>query len=612
MHFSGEVSKSLQLKINVESRPKDDDIPGTAALREPIICQKSFQNDGTFVGFKQLNVPFVDIRNSEKSLRYFFPSSDENNINSRLKDSATLTNLVENSLNPDSKHSVEIILEQVKKLSTVQKLLLYLKLPSGKEVPSPLKQPTNPLGSRPEISQTIAWIKTHLRPEKETSLPKQDVYNEYQEYCSINQIKPLSTADFGKVMKQVYPNIRPRRLGTRGNSRYCYADSSFIQSCKISKQMESKKSLDGEKRKTEDDSNSTIQTPPERCKGKKARKGSSGSATKKSPLQENSSTSEAKKQRSESSPCVSTSKIKVSELPPIPALKRLKSNQPNKTGRESEFLENGNSLEQEEELLKYFQRPSPDDEPKVSQLRMLLERSKTDDKTARRRVSFEVVPESPNSQKKFSFVPISPISNSPFISPKSIASPQQRVMQRSSSVNCFNKGMARKEIPLLQNMMQSRYESGPSEINRSQSVPTTQLPQITPVPSEATDFDINTDTDSSNLLVMDDSSSSLMIDSTINNDNLNQILNIINEMDISKLSRSYPNTPTYTHDPIVSGLPADACKPIQESLTLAVQPREDEPHTNLFDDCSSLNIYCEGDALNNLAREVGRLDADVI
>lgn len=38
-----------------------------------------------------------------------------------------------------------------------------------------------------------------------------------------NSMKPLSTADFGKVMKQVYPRVRPRRLGTRGNSRYCYA-----------------------------------------------------------------------------------------------------------------------------------------------------------------------------------------------------------------------------------------------------------------------------------------------------------------------------------------------------------------------------------------------------
>lgn len=42
-------------------------------------------------------------------------------------------------------------------------------------------------------------------------------------YCTRNSMKPLSTADFGKVMKQVYPRVRPRRLGTRGNSRYCYA-----------------------------------------------------------------------------------------------------------------------------------------------------------------------------------------------------------------------------------------------------------------------------------------------------------------------------------------------------------------------------------------------------
>jgi RFX DNA-binding domain len=42
-------------------------------------------------------------------------------------------------------------------------------------------------------------------------------------YCTRCDIKPLSTADFGKVMKQVFPGIRPRRLGTRGNSRYCYA-----------------------------------------------------------------------------------------------------------------------------------------------------------------------------------------------------------------------------------------------------------------------------------------------------------------------------------------------------------------------------------------------------
>ena len=84
-------------------------------------------------------------------------------------------------------------------------------------------RPLNPLGSRFEIHQTITWIRTHLEEDQDVSLPKQDVYDEYISYCNSNTMKPLSTADFGKVMKQVFPRVRPRRLGTRGNSRYCYA-----------------------------------------------------------------------------------------------------------------------------------------------------------------------------------------------------------------------------------------------------------------------------------------------------------------------------------------------------------------------------------------------------
>ena len=37
------------------------------------------------------------------------------------------------------------------------------------------------------------------------------------------KIEPLCVADFGKVIKSVFKNIRPRRLGQRGNSRYCYS-----------------------------------------------------------------------------------------------------------------------------------------------------------------------------------------------------------------------------------------------------------------------------------------------------------------------------------------------------------------------------------------------------
>lgn len=40
-------------------------------------------------------------------------------------------------------------------------------------------RPLNPLGSRPEILQTVVWIQTHLEEDVEVSLPKQEVYEEY-------------------------------------------------------------------------------------------------------------------------------------------------------------------------------------------------------------------------------------------------------------------------------------------------------------------------------------------------------------------------------------------------------------------------------------------------
>lgn len=64
-------------------------------------------------------------------------------------------------------------------LSTHEKYLLHLKLFQINNVEDPLRQPLNPLGSRSEINRTISYIKTHLEEDPETSLPKQEVYDEY-------------------------------------------------------------------------------------------------------------------------------------------------------------------------------------------------------------------------------------------------------------------------------------------------------------------------------------------------------------------------------------------------------------------------------------------------
>ena len=48
---------------------------------------------------------------------------------------------------------------------------------------------------------------------------KDEVFDDYVAYCDEHKAKPLNTADFGKVMKRAFPNVKPRRLGQRGQSK---------------------------------------------------------------------------------------------------------------------------------------------------------------------------------------------------------------------------------------------------------------------------------------------------------------------------------------------------------------------------------------------------------
>ncbi|XP_058455425.1 uncharacterized protein LOC131432882 [Malaya genurostris] len=131
--------------------------------------------------------------------------------------------IFENAIGDSSKKQIVDILEKISILRPPERLLLYLRMPGGYPETDPLRQSQNPLGTRSEINHTINWVRSHLEHDPNVSIPKQEVYEDYTSYCERIDIKPLSTADFGKVMKQVFPGIRPRRLGTRGHSRYCYA-----------------------------------------------------------------------------------------------------------------------------------------------------------------------------------------------------------------------------------------------------------------------------------------------------------------------------------------------------------------------------------------------------
>ncbi|PIK60669.1 putative DNA-binding protein RFX5-like, partial [Apostichopus japonicus] len=125
-----------------------------------------------------------------------------------------------------SKRKIESILSDVNNLGDVEKMLLYLRLPTGfseSDVSSFTKSsPSGPNSNREEHTKAYNWICSHLEESPDTSMPKQDVYEEYKAYCDSFTISAVCPADFGKIMKGVFPNMKRRRLGTRGKSRYPY------------------------------------------------------------------------------------------------------------------------------------------------------------------------------------------------------------------------------------------------------------------------------------------------------------------------------------------------------------------------------------------------------
>ncbi|XP_036790414.1 DNA-binding protein RFX7 [Oncorhynchus mykiss] len=145
---------------------------------------------------------------------------------------------IKNSICKSVQSKVDNILQDVEKFTDIEKLYLYLKLPSGpsngndKSIARTENQRASTPGlcdhsgmssSRTQQMYAFNWIRNHLEEHPETSLPKQEVYDEYKSYCDSLAYHPLSAADFGKIMKNVFPNMKARRLGMRGKSKYCYS-----------------------------------------------------------------------------------------------------------------------------------------------------------------------------------------------------------------------------------------------------------------------------------------------------------------------------------------------------------------------------------------------------
>ncbi|KAF6016446.1 rfx7 [Bugula neritina] len=91
--------------------------------------------------------------------------------------------------------------------------------PFEKSPKGQIRRPT-----RPEHVIAFEFLKIHYEEDVKAEIPvqKSDVYTDYEQHCKNHNYKPLVAADFGRILKSMFPNARDRRLGSRGSSKYCY------------------------------------------------------------------------------------------------------------------------------------------------------------------------------------------------------------------------------------------------------------------------------------------------------------------------------------------------------------------------------------------------------
>lgn len=72
--------------------------------------------------------------------------------------------------------------------------------------------------------KTVSWLLTNFeaREDLDTTIPRFTMYYFYYRHCQLESLEPINAASYGKLLKSVFPNIKTRRLGHRGHSKYHY------------------------------------------------------------------------------------------------------------------------------------------------------------------------------------------------------------------------------------------------------------------------------------------------------------------------------------------------------------------------------------------------------
>ncbi|XP_074602165.1 uncharacterized protein LOC141855878 [Brevipalpus obovatus] len=113
---------------------------------------------------------------------------------------------------------------------------------------------------------TLLWLEENYEIAEGVCIPRKTLYDHYTDFCARNCIQPVNAASFGKIIRQQFPQLTTRRLGTRGQSRYHYygigiRETSSYYEFAYSRKATSSNSMGDHTRSETNTVNKTNQTP---------------------------------------------------------------------------------------------------------------------------------------------------------------------------------------------------------------------------------------------------------------------------------------------------------------------------------------------------------------
>ena len=88
----------------------------------------------------------------------------------------------------------------------------------------------NVLSKQNQTAETLEWLSENYELIHGVCVPRCVLYTHYLDFCKKRKFSPAGPATFGKLIRQKFPKLTTRRLGTRGQSKYHYYGISIKES----------------------------------------------------------------------------------------------------------------------------------------------------------------------------------------------------------------------------------------------------------------------------------------------------------------------------------------------------------------------------------------------